>query len=230
MKKYLAIILISYTATISYAQQTETRTIGSFTGVKATEAIDVYLKKGDKESVRIEVSNGSTKDVLTELSGSYLKVHLKDREDRNRPKDMEVKVYVTYVRLEKLSASAAGTIFTEGTIKASSMEISASSAGTIEVSLDVESVTVSSSSAADVELKGKARGMVLDASTAGQIDAYDIQSENAKASASTGGSVKLSVEKELTAHASTGGSIRYRGNPDKSITDSSTGGSVKKSN
>jgi hypothetical protein len=42
--------------------------------------------------------------------------------------------------------------------------------------------------------------------------------------------VKVSVVSELIAHASSGGSIRFRGNPNKSITDSSSGGSVKKSN
>jgi len=34
----------------------------------------------------------------------------------------------------------------------------------------------------------------------------------------------------LDGHASSGGSVRYRGNPSKAITDSSSGGSVKKSN
>ena len=37
-------------------QESETRNIGSFSGVKVTEGIDVYLKRGDKESVRVEVT------------------------------------------------------------------------------------------------------------------------------------------------------------------------------
>jgi hypothetical protein len=229
MKIYLAIIFLTYTATISLAQETETRNPGSFTGVKASEGVDVYLKKGDRESVKIEVTNGSTKDVLTEVSGSYLKVHMRNTDDR-RASNMNVKVYVTYVKIDRLSASAAGTIYGEGSIKGTSMDISASSAGSVEVSVDAESLTVSSSSAADVELKGKCESITLDASTAGQIDAYDLESGKVKASASTAGSIKISVQNDLTAHASTGGTIRYRGNPDKSITESSTGGSVKKSN
>jgi hypothetical protein len=48
--------------------------------------------------------------------------------------------------------------------------------------------------------------------------------------ASSAGSVKVSASEELDAHASSGGSIRYRGNPDKSVTNSSSGGSVRKSN
>ncbi|HYC85295.1 MAG TPA: head GIN domain-containing protein [Chryseosolibacter sp.] len=228
MMKYLAFILITCTATISIAQQSETREVGSFSGVKAAEAIDVYLKKGEKESVRVEVSSGSPTEVITEVSGSYLKVHMRDNNSRRR--DMSVKVYVTYVSINKLSASSAGSIYSEGTVKANSMDISGSSAGTIDIAIDAETASVSASSAADVELRGKARSISVDASSAGQINAYDLASEKVDASASSGGSVKVNVNKELDAHASSGGSIRYRGNPDKSITESSSGGSVKKSN
>lgn len=208
------------------AQETETRNVGTFTGVKATEGIDVYLKKGDKESVRVEVTGTDPSNIITEIAGSYLKIHMKD----GRYRSVDAKVYVTYVQLDKLSASSAGSIYSEGPLKANSMEISASSAGSIEVSIDAGSAEVSASSAGDVELKGNAKSISVDASSAGEIDAYDLEAERVEAEASTGGSVKVNVTQNLNAHASSGGSIRYRGNPDKSITNSSSGGSVKKSN
>jgi hypothetical protein len=229
MIKYLAIILLAYTATITVAQDTETRNVGSFTGVKAAEGIDVYLKKGEKESVRVEVTGASVKDVITEVSGSYLKIHMRDT-DRDRYRDFDAKVYVTYVNVDKLSASSAGSIYSDGTIKAKTMDISASSAGAVEVSLDVQSLEVSSSSAADIELKGKAISASVAASSAGQVNAYDLESDKVSAEASSGASIKISVAKDLVANASSGGGIRYRGNPDKQITESSSGGSVKKAN
>lgn len=226
MKKIVAIILLTYPALIAFAQQTETRNVGSFTGVKASEGVDVYLRKGDKEMARVEVSGGSTEDVLTEISGSFLKVHLRSNNRRN----INVKVYVTYVKLDKLSASSAGSIYGEETIKADDMEISASSAGTVEVTIEANTIEASSSSAADIELKGRAKRIKVDASSAGEIDAYDLVAETVEAEASSGASIKVNVIRNLTAHASSGGGIRYRGNPDKSITNSSSGGSVKKSN
>jgi hypothetical protein len=210
-----------------FAQQTDTRNLGPFTGVKAAEGIDVYLKKGDKEGAKVEVTGTDPDNVLTEVSGSYLKVHMRDGNDRGR---IEAKVYVTYVRVDKLSASSAGSIFAEGVIKANSMVISASSAGTIEVNVDAGDVEASASSAGDMELKGKATSIRADASSAGEVDAYDLESENAEAEASSGGAVKINVTKSLHARASSGGSVRYRGNPDKNNTSSSSGGSVKKSN
>lgn len=226
MKRFLFIVL-AFLSLVSYAQQTETRNIGPFTGVKAAEGIDVYLKKGDKESARVEVTGTDPSNVLTEISGSYLKIHMRDGNYRG---NVNAKVYVTYVKVNKLSASSAGSIFSEGPIRSTEMEVSASSAGTVEINIETVSLSASASSAGDMELTGKAKSAFFECSSAGVIDAYDLEAENVEGDASSAGNIKLSVTKSLEARASSSGTIRYRGNPDKNNTSSSSGGSVKKSN
>ena len=222
----LALVLVITSSSV-WGQESETRSIGSFSGVKVTEGIDVYLKKGDKESVRVVVTGIALNNVITEVSGSYLKVHMRDG---NYHGNVNAKVYVTYVKVDKLSASSAGSLFSEGALEADDMEISASSAGSIEVTLKANSVDASVSSAGEIQLQGKTTSLDIDASSAGQIDAYDLEAQKVSAEASSAGSLKVTVTEDLKAHASSGGSIRYHGNPNKSITDSSSGGSVKKSN
>lgn len=225
MKNLLTIACVCFHA-LSYAQETETRNIGSFSGVKAAEGVSVYLKRGDKESARVEVSETSLTSVITEISGSYLKVHMKDGNYRNA----NAKVYVTYVHIDKLSASSAGGIYTDTPIKSNNIEINASSAGTVELELEAGMVEVNASSAGDVELKGKAQTLRVYVSSAGEVDTYDLKAENVNVNVSTGGTAKVSVIQSLQAHAGTGGSIRYRGNPGRATTNSTTGGSVKKTN
>lgn len=226
MKSLLTSVLVLIVASLSFAQQAQNRSVSSFTGVKVAEGIDVYLKKGDKESVRVEVYGTSLDNVITEVSGSYLKVHMREENRGN----VNVKVYVTYVKIDKLSASSAGSIFSEGTIEANSLEVSSSSAANVEISINAGDVEVSSSSAGEIEVKGKAKSLTAEASSAGEIDAYDLETQKVEAEASSAGSIKVNATVELNAHASSGGSIRYRGNPDRSNTNSSSGGSVKKSN
>jgi hypothetical protein len=225
MKNLIVLLCVAFVIPVM-AQETQQRNVGSFSGVKVAEGIDVYLKKGDKEAVRVEVIGTKLENIITEVSGSYLKVHMADGNHRGR---IQAKVYVTYVSLDRLSASSAGNIFSEDNIKADEMEIQCSSAGNIEVTLDCQAVEVSASSAGQVELQGKTKSLQADASSAGQIDAYDLDADRVEAEASSGASLKVSVQSALTANASSGGSIRYRGNPGKSITNSSSGGSVKKS-
>ncbi len=220
-----ALLLVGFTTVKS--QETQTRSVGSFSGVKVAEGIDVYLKKGSKESVRVEATGTKLENVLTEVSGAYLKVHMKDGNYRGR---VNVKVYVTFVKVDKLSASSAGSIFSDGVMEADEMRMSASSAGSVEVTVKANLVEASASSAGEVTLKGSTKSLEADASSAGEVSAYDLEAVNVKAGASSGGSVKVSVQQELTARASSGGSVRYRGNPSKSNTNSSSGGSVKKAN
>jgi hypothetical protein len=224
--KNLFIVLFLGLSFMSWAQKTETRSVSSFSGVKAAEGIDVYLKKGSKESVRLEVTGVELDDIITEISGEYLKIHMRE----GRYKDRTVKVYVTYVKVNKLSASSAANIFSTEVIKATELSLSASSAASIDIEIDAQKVTAGASSAADIELKGKTNELEADASSAGEVSAYDLVAESVDAQASSAGSIKISVTKGISAQASSGGSVRYRGNPERSNTHSSSGGSVKKSN
>ena len=227
MKMKALILVLAFSSVVAVAQKTETRSIGSFKGIKSGEAIDVYLKKGDREALKVETS-GELENVVTEISGSHLKIHL--RNNSFFQGNNTVKVYVTYVALDFISASSASNVFSEGVIKTSSMEIHASSAADIEISIEATDVQVSASSAGDVTVEGTAKSINADASSSGEVDAYALQVETADASASSAGSIKLNVSQGLDASASSGGSVRYRGNPQKTNTHSSSGGSVKKAN
>lgn len=225
MKKR-ALVVLAFACSLSLmAQLSENRSVGAFRGIKSGEAIDVFLKKGEKESVRVEISDGKLTDVITDVVGSTLRIEMRSGVYGRR----SVKVFVTYVVLEKLSASSASNIYSEDPVKARQMEINASSAANIEITLEAEDVSVDVSSAAEVLLDGTARTFRADASSAATIDAYDLEADEVTASASSAGSIRVTARKEINADASSGGSIRYRGNPSKTNTSSSSGGSVKKS-
>lgn len=226
MRNLLLLTSLILIVSVANAQESETRSVGSFSGIKVMEGIDVRLTRGDKESVRVEVDGMPLSNVITEVSGSFLHIH-KAGNSRNRG---SAKVFVTYVKVNKLSASSAGAIFSEEAILAEDMELSASSAGSIEITAQAASIEASASSAGEIELQGKTGKLDISVASAGQIDAYDLIAQRVNAEAVSAGSIKLSVEDDLVAHASSGGSIRYHGNPTKSNTNSTSGGSVKKSN
>jgi hypothetical protein len=226
MKQVGILVLFVFAVFTAIAQESETRQLGAFRGLRVGEAIDVYLKKGDKESAKVEVDNVRLSDVVTEVAGSYLRIHMRSGNYQGR---RTVKVYLTYVTLERISASSAATVVSEGILKTSSLDIAAASAANVELQLDADEVTVDVASAGDIRLEGKSKNFSVEASSAGSVDAYNLECEKVEATASSAGSAKINVTKTLDARASSGGSIRYRGNPSSTNTDSSSGGSVKKS-
>ncbi|HMJ67536.1 MAG TPA: head GIN domain-containing protein [Cyclobacteriaceae bacterium] len=226
MKKVGILVLFVLTACGAIAQESETRALAAFRGIRVGEAIDLYLKKGDKESAKVEVENVKLSDVVTEVSGSYLRIHMRSGNYHGR---RTVKVYLTYVTLEKLSASSASSVFSEGIVKTPSLDLAVASAANVELQLEAGDVTVDVASAGDITLEGKAKNLSIEASSAGSVDAYNFECEKVEATVSSAGSAKINVTKTLDANASSGGSIRYRGNPGSTNTDSSSGGSVKRS-
>jgi hypothetical protein len=227
MRKILVLIMLVALTLATFAQTSEVRSIGSFKGVRASEDIDVYLKKGDKESAKVEATGVSLSEVVTEISGTYLKVHMRNGSYREQK---TVKVYVVYKTLDRISASAAANIFSEGTINSDQLEISVSSGASVEVTLASTSLSVETSSSGDAVLEGKVTAMNVETSSGGTVDAYKVNSENVTVNANSGGVAKVSVSKGLVANANSGGTIRYRGNPTKTMTSANSGGSVKKSN
>jgi hypothetical protein len=224
MRSTLSIFFLLFAVAPVVAQQSEVRQVGPFKGVKAYEAISVTLKKGDKESVKIEVERVPLSAVLTEVSGNYLKIHMADGKYNER----KVRVEVTYVTIEKVSASSAAEILSEGTLKAATLDVAAASAASIELTIEAGTVTADVASAGDVILEGKAKSLLAETASAGVLDAYNLECETVDVTAGSAGTAKVSASKEIRANASSAGSIRYRGNPSKSDTRSGSGGSVRK--
>lgn len=210
-----------------FGQSKENRALESFSKIRSSEAINVYLKKGDKNTAEVQVDGIEINEVITEVKGETLRIHLDS--DRYRRGNKEVDVYVTFSEiLKELSASSASSIYSEGVLEGDEMDISTSSAGTIELKLKVNNLVVSTSSAGDIQLEGQTNKIQLSASSAGIVNAYDLEAEHADVRVNSAGSARIYVTKSLKADASSGGSLRYKGNPSSSHTNSSSGGSVKK--
>lgn len=251
MKKSLLITLLGvFVAAATFAQE-ETRNLASFSEVSAQEGISVYLKKGSNESARVVINGGnvSLDQVLTDVSGDRLKIHLEDKRGWNN-RNVDVDVYVTYKSLEGLSASSAASIEAQDVIEANGdfdvdvssagdviakivgideLEVEASSAGDADLEVEADEIDANVSSSGGIEIRGIARVQDIEASSSGDYEGFNLKTKEADASASSGGSIEVNVSEKIRARASSGGSVRYEGNPSYVNADSSSGGRVKKS-
>lgn len=224
MKNLISSIVLSIIFFTACGQDRETRNLSSFTGISVGEAIHVYLEKGTTEKAIVEVRGTDPENVLTEVKGGHLKVHMENGNWRH----VDATVYVTYRELDEIGISSAAKLEAEEPIKANSMEIDVSSAASGEISLDVGDLEIDISSAGSLTLSGNANSMEIDISSAGTLKAYDLVCNDAEVDVSSAGTAMVNVTSMIEAGASSGGSIRYKGNPDKVHVNSSSGGSVKK--
>lgn len=245
-KSLLAVALTIAVIWSAQSQNLETRSLSSFSKISVHQGITAILTKGNAETAKVETSGVDVSEVLTEVSGGALRIAMKGNNYRNQ----NVTVYVTFKSLNDLKATSSGSIevkdffavsgdldvsaSSSGSVmlKASAEEadLDVSSSGNIQIELKAKSIEAGLSSSGDIEISGSCDELEVDASSAGDFDGYDLEAKNADLEASSGSTIEVTVLESLDAEASSGASIRYRGSPKNTNSDSSSGGSVKKSN
>ena len=206
----------------------ETRNLPDFDEVSAATGVKVILVKSSQTKAKIEVENCDPEDVITEVRGSKLVVKFDDkiswtRSNRNR----KATVTVYYKAVNAVGVSSGAMIHSDEVIETGNLELDGSSGGIMEFEVNSAALNVDISSGGIIKINGKTESLDIDVSSGGVFKAYDLRSESATADASSGGVASFSVSKTLNADASSGGSIRYRGNPDKVRSNSSSSGSIR---
>jgi hypothetical protein len=200
------------------------RKTDSFTGIKVSSGIDVYLKQGDNVSVTVEADENLHEYILTEVRGGVLNVYteynIRDAEKK--------RVYVTMKEVNSVKTTSAGDVIGETPINSDRLELSASSAGDIKLETHTKNISADISSSGDISLSGETDILRADLSSAGDLKAYDLKAREAEVSVSSAGDADVNVSERITARASSAGDINYKGDPKYVDAHSSSAGGIHK--
>ncbi|MFY0594007.1 head GIN domain-containing protein [Roseivirga sp.] len=226
-KTQITIILLLI-ASVAFAQEKETRDLDRFTEIRVSEGIEVIAKKGNSNSVELEVDRIDLDRILTEVRGDRLTIKLRRNSYSRRNNRRTVKAYITYTEeMEEIVATTGSEVIFEDMIKVKELRISTSTSGKVDVKAEVTYLDMSATTSGRVEVRGKAVEIEAKASTSGTIYAYDVEAEEAYAKANTGADVRVNATDRLRASANTGGTVSYRGRPQIDM-KSNTGGKVRR--
>lgn len=204
---------------------TQTRkTTDSFTGIKVSTGIDLYITQGDRNKVKVEADENLHDIIITEVIDGVLKVY----SEKNIWRAKARKVHVTIKDLNMLRATSGSDVYTRGVVTTDEISISATSGADIRISVDATSVETSSTSGSDIRITGKTVNHASSATSGASIDAYDLESKNVLAKATSGADINIYASEKLDAKATSGGDIDFKGNPKKVNKKSSSGGDVSR--
>jgi hypothetical protein len=203
---------------------TKERKIDSFTGLKVSSGIDVYLKQGNNVTVTVEADENLHEYILTEVRGGVLNVY---SEYNIRSADKK-RVYVTMKEVNSVKTTSAGDVYGENPINSDELELSASSAGNIKLEVNAKKVDLDISSSGDITLTGETDKLRADLSSAGDLNAYDLKSREADISVSSAGDADVNVSERITARASSAGDVNFKGDPKYVDAHSSSAGGIHK--
>lgn len=218
MKKILISLFVVCLSITGFAQKqfvidpnAEARSLDkSFNEIKVSSGIDLYLSQSDNEAIAVSASEEKFKaNIKTVVENNVLKIYYDG--DKWWGKNRKMVVYVSFINLEKLDASGASDIKVVGTIKSTALKMILSGASDFKGDIAVTSLEMDLSGASDVKISGTASTISIESSGASDVSGYDLVTDICTAKASGASDINVTVNKELSAHASGASSIHYRG-------------------
>ncbi|MDI9365591.1 MAG: head GIN domain-containing protein [Flavobacterium sp.] len=232
----LAVTLASFT---TQAQQTkslvfdanaEARTVGSFTAVEVSGAVDLYLSQSNEEGVAVSASNNEAKSrIKTEVTNGVLHIYADNKGGSWKNwGNTKTKAYVSFKDLKRIEATGACNVIVVDIIKVAALKLDLSGASDFKGEVAVGNLTIGVSGASNMRISGKAEKTYIEASGASNIRGYDLKVDNCRAEASGAANIRITATKDFKAEASGAATIYYKGEANISNVSTSGGASIKK--
>ena len=235
MRKILFILWLGLLSLSSRAQQTivhdanaELRPVKGFHGVEVSNAIDLYLSKGDEETVAVSAKDIKWRDrIVTEVVNGILRIRLEGK--GWTVGNNKLKAYVSFTTLDQIKASGASDVYVDGVIAGDQLSLDLSGASDFKGAVKVGSLQVDQSGASDAHITGIVSGKTtIRSSGASDVKAYDLVTDDCDVHATGASDIRITVNKGLSADLSGASSVYYRGEGVIRESHSSGASNVKK--
>ncbi|NOT90297.1 head GIN domain-containing protein [Ferruginibacter sp.] len=202
----------------------------SFNGISVSDGVDLYLTQGSEESVAVSASEEKYMERFkTEVENGILKIYFDNKGLNWAVNDKrKLKAYVSFKTLEKLHASGGADVKMQGSLDANNLDIKFTSGSAFNGKLIAKELTVEQNSGSAINISGTADKIKIDISSGAVFKGYDLTVEYCDAKASSGGGIRITINKELSAKATSGGGVKYKGDGVIKEINVNSGGSVKK--
>lgn len=203
---------------------TETRSTGSYDGLKAAGPMDFKLVEGTEGKITIEGDANLMDYIVTEVKDGKLIVKVK--KGFNIRPTQNIVVTVPYESINSVSLAGSGDIENSGTINADDFNVSLAGSGDINLNISSTSVESSIAGSGDIALRGSAQNLTTKIVGSGDFDGKDLKSVNVTAKIAGSGNANVVCNGELKARITGSGDVKYSGTPTDKDTKVTGSGSV----
>jgi len=209
MKKIILIIVaLIFLSNIN--AQTENRVMEDFSFLKVKSALNVLLKQGTENAIKIDgVAEGETDKIKTEVTNGELSLYT---EGKIKGKD-QIIIVVTFKALRGIEQSGTSEVKTVGIIKGDKFSIKGSGAIEADLNLEVNTLNIDFSGASDIVLKGSTNEFDIKLSGASDLKASKFIAKNVIVDVSGASDVRVYASESITGRASGASNINVQGTP-----------------
>lgn len=200
--------------TVINDKNVQVRNVSSFSAIKVSGGIDVYLSQSNEDAVAVSASDESYRDYIkTEVKNGVLNIYYDNNSFRFNS-NKKLRAYISFKNLESLEGSGACDFIISGTLKASSLKVRLSGACDMKGLVNINNVQLDISGASTVKISGQIQNLKLEANGASDLKNYDLVVDNLIAELSGASDTKLTINKSISAKANGASTLYFKGNPE----------------
>ncbi|MGN0235321.1 MAG: GIN domain-containing protein [Paludibacteraceae bacterium] len=180
----------------------------AFQSVEVTGPIEVELTQALTQSV--ELTSSHPDQVLAEVEDGVLKIAFRPNHNRYT----EASFAIAVPELQRIEATAAAQIETEGVFKCYDFVLTLAGAAQADLNLQGKSLKINATGASKAELDGEVESFTAEVAGASKLEADDLKADNVHVNCAGASYVAVYPVKQLWAQAAGASKITYRGKPD----------------
>jgi hypothetical protein len=217
MKKVFVILSVLFSGTGVFAQQpisdpnVEVREAKDFHGISVSSSFDVWLTQGNEEKVAVSAADAKDlANIKVEVKNGVLQVGWENKGKWGKG-NKKLKAYISFKKIDKLTASGACDVFIVGQLTADDLKINLSGASDMDGKITAQNLAVNMSGSSDMKISGVAANLNLDLSGACSFKGFELSTNYCDVNASGASDIKITVNKELSADLSGASDVDYKG-------------------
>ncbi len=170
-------------------RRSEARDVAGFTRIENRDSVDVRLRVGEPQRVRVRAGEQVIDDVRTEVRNGTLRVDF----DHDGVGGSDVVVEASVPDLRAVDVDGSGDVDVEG--------------------IDARALDVRADGSADVALAGSVARLTLDKDGSGDVDLADLAARTARVAAGGSGDTSVRADDRLAVTVDGSGDVSYHGDP-----------------
>ncbi len=198
---------ISFGSTKTYISgnkdvETQIRDVSDFNSIKSSGSVDIYLKQGNTELVKIIADGEYMDQIYTEVHNKTLHIYTKGRIFN----PSVLKAEITIINLQRIDLTGSGDLMSVGRINTSDFSYSVCGSGDLDLNLDAKNVTGKMVGSGDVNISGVNGEFFLKSSGSGDFEADNFRISECTLNVYGSGDIEISgsVDKFEIEHTSSG--------------------------
>jgi len=188
--------------------------VRNFQGLAVQGPIQVFVKFGNVESLRLEADEDVLASLVSEVRGNVLVIRPKPSVTSwaKKYENKKIVAYITVKTLTSITMSGNGTIDINGKINAAELTTTLSGSGRVTANVDVDKLTSVLSGSGHLDVKGTAERADITMSGASRFAGKNLKVDVLNTRMSGAGQVEIHADESIDALISGSAQVNYTGN------------------